>query len=128
MIAAASKVELISSTKAYSPKLFPPSGSQKAIFYIQYAFKGLPEFGTALPRGNPIVSSHLAAKKKYSVQLWEKIGSGLWSSLAECYAVAQKSKYGGSIAGGGATFEGLFYREATGVIEVFNGALVSNKC
>ncbi|MBV8196513.1 MAG: hypothetical protein JO263_00125 [Candidatus Eremiobacteraeota bacterium] len=122
------KVELISSTKPYNAKLFPPKGSQTPIFYLQYVFNGFPVFGTTLGASNPLESIHVTPKKSYTAQLWEKIGSGLWSSLAECYVTAKKSKFGGALGGIGAVFAGQFYREPSGVIEIFSGALVGNHC
>jgi hypothetical protein len=120
-------VGLISSTKAYDPSLFPPAGSQKAVFYLQYKFSGFPQFGSALPAGKPLVSSHLAPNKPYTVEASENVYVG-WTPLGSCYSVAKKSLYGGEIAHAGAVLEGQFFRERSGVIEVFKGKLVSNAC
>ncbi|MBV8532045.1 MAG: hypothetical protein JO104_12075 [Candidatus Eremiobacteraeota bacterium] len=121
-------VALTSSTTAYDPKLFPPPGSQKAVFYLQYAFNGFPSFGTTIPKGKPLASTHLKPKKPYTVEGFEKIGSGLWTDLGSCSAIAAKSHYGGGISGAGEVLAGQFFREETGVIEIFKGELVSNKC
>ncbi len=120
-------VALTSSTKAYKPSLFPPPGSSKPIYYLQYTFNGFPSFGGTLPKGSPLVSAHVSAKKKYTIQLWENVIVG-WSELSSCYAVAAKSKYGGALSKVGQVFAGQFYRETSGVIEVFGGQLASNQC
>jgi hypothetical protein len=121
-------VKLISSTKAYSGGNFPPAGSQKPIFYLQLAFNSFPGFYPTLPKGNPLVSSHLIPKKSYTVELSEYLYGLGWSSAISCYQVAAKSKYGGSLAAVGAVFDQLTFREKTGDIEIFAGALVTNKC
>ncbi len=120
-------VAMISSTKAYDPSLFPPAGTQKAIFYLQLKFSGFPTFGSMLPSGKPLVSSHLAPNKPYTVEANENLYVG-WTPLGSCYAVAKKSLYGGEIARAGAVFAGQFFREHSAVIEVFKGKLVSNAC
>ena len=121
-------VQLISSTKAYASGSWPPNGSQTPIFYLQYAFNGFPTFGSTLPKGNPIVSSHLLAGKPYTIELWENVIAG-WTDLGSCYVVAKKStKYGGQLASVGNVFDNVFYREGSGVLEIFKGQLVSNHC
>jgi hypothetical protein len=121
-------IQLISSTKAYASGKWPPNGSQTPIFYLQYAFSGFPTFGSTLPKGSPMVSSHLLAGKAYTVQLWENVIVG-WTDLGSCYVVAQKSsKYGGQLAKVGGVFDNVFYREASGVLEIFKGQFASNKC
>jgi|ERR1700722_10974713 hypothetical protein len=93
-------IQLISSPKAYSSGQWPPKGSQTPIFYLQYAFNGFPSFGSTLPKGNPIVSSHVLANKPYTVQLWENVLAG-WTELGSCCVVAKKSsKYGGALPSG----------------------------
>ncbi len=121
-------IQLISSTKAYASGAWPPNGSLKPIFYLQYAFSGFPTFGTTLPKGNPLVSSHVSAGKAYTVQLWENVIVG-WTELGACYVVAKKSsKYGGQLSRVGGVFDNVFYRESGGVLEIFKGKLVSNSC
>ncbi|MGA8575476.1 MAG: hypothetical protein WB609_07310 [Candidatus Cybelea sp.] len=121
-------VKLISSTKAYPGGSFPPAGSQKPIFYLQIAFNSFPGFFPTLPKGNPLVSSHLTPKKSYTIGLYEYFYGLGWSEEASCYQVAAKSKYGGALASLGAVFERQTFREKTGAIEIFAGALVTNKC
>ncbi|HXO16690.1 MAG TPA: hypothetical protein VN909_00835, partial [Candidatus Dormibacteraeota bacterium] len=120
-------VAMISSTKAYDPSLFPPAGSQKAIFYLQLQFSAFPTFGSTLPPGKPLVSAHLAPNKPYTVEANENVYVG-WTPLGSCYAVAKKSLYGGEIARAGVVFAGQFFRERSAVIEVFKAKLVSNAC
>lgn len=127
-VSGTSSVSLISSTKPYNPALFPPPGSQTAIFYLQFSFSGFPTFGQNLPGGNALASTHVTPNKSYTVELTEKIGSGLWTPLAQCYSVAKTSQYGGGIPRVGAAFIGQFFREPNAVIEIFSGKLVSNKC
>jgi hypothetical protein len=122
-------VGLITSTKAYKGGNFPPAGSQKPIFYLQLAFNSFPGFYSTIPKGNPLVSSHLVPKKTYTVKLyvyyyalgWEQIGSG-------CYQVAEKSKYGGALPAVGGIFENVTFSEKNGVIEIFPGMSVSTQC
>ncbi|MFZ0365902.1 MAG: hypothetical protein WAL67_17015 [Candidatus Cybelea sp.] len=95
---------------------------------MQYVFGGLPEFGTKLPKGSPLVSTQLVPKKRYTVWPWVKAGPGDWLLLTSCYVVAQTSKYGGALEGISSPLEGEFFRHKTGVIEILSGALVSNKC
>jgi hypothetical protein len=122
-------VTLTSSTTAYSGGNWPPAGSSKPIFYIAYAFDGFPGFGGTLPHGTPLESSHLATNGKYTVEIWEYDYGGLWTEIGTCYAAAKKStKYGGSIATLGAPWIHEVYKEKTGVVEIFKGALVSNAC
>jgi hypothetical protein len=121
-------VTLISSTTAYKGSLLPPTGSQTPIFYVQIAFNGLPGFNATLPKGNPLVSSHLSAKKPYTAELWLYVYKIGWSELGSCYQVAAKSKYGGSLSALGAVFENTTWSYATGALEIFKGELVSNKC
>jgi hypothetical protein len=121
-------VELITSTKAYKGSLLPPAGSQKAIFFLQYYFNGFPGFYPTLPKGKPLVSSHLVPKKSYTVGLWVYYYALGWSGEVSCYQVAGKSKYGGSLADVGAVFENLTLGEPKGAIEVFSGQLSSTKC
>ena len=121
-------VKLISSTKAYAGGSFPPAGSQTPIFYLQFAFNNFPGFYPTLPKGEPLVSSHLTPKKKYTVGLWLYFYALGWSEESSCYQVAASSKYGGSLAAAGAVFEKLTAVEKTGAIEIFDGALVTNKC
>lgn len=121
-------VTLISSVKAYGSGPWPPNGSQTPIFYLQYQFSGLPGFGANLPKGNPLASSHLAFKKPYTVEIWEYNYGGLWTSIGSCYQVGAKSKYGGALSGVGAPWVNQFYRDKTGVIEIFKGELVTTRC
>ncbi|MGB8908826.1 MAG: hypothetical protein WCC84_08770 [Candidatus Cybelea sp.] len=120
-------VALTSSTKAYAGASWPPNGSQTPIYYLQFAFNGFPGFYPTLPKGNPLVSVHLAPKKPYTIQLWENVIIG-WSDLGSCYQVATPSKYGGALADGGSLFEKQTFLEMTGVLEIFKGKLVTNKC
>ena len=121
-------IQLISSTKAYASGKWPPNGSQKPVFYLQYSFSGFPTFGTTLPKGNPMVSSHVFAGKPYTVALWENVIVG-WTELGSCYVAATKSsKYGGQLSKVGGVFDNVAYRESAGVLEVFKGKLVSNPC
>ncbi|MGA8474558.1 MAG: hypothetical protein WB681_05780 [Candidatus Cybelea sp.] len=121
-------VKLISSTKAYKGGNFPPAGSQKPIFYLQYAFNSFPGFYPTLPKGAPLVSSHVTRKKRYTVELSEYLYGLGWSQAISCYQVAKPSKNGGSLAALGAVFEKQTFREKTGVIEIFDGEQVTNKC
>jgi hypothetical protein len=122
-------VTLTSSTTAYSGGNWPPAGSSKPIFYIAYAFDGLPGFGGTLPHGTPIEGSHITPNAKYTVEIWEYDYGGLWTEIGTCSATAKKStKYGGSIAALGAPWINEYYKDKTGVIEIFKGALVSNAC
>ena len=121
-------VKLISSTKAYSGSLLPPAGSKTPIFYLQIGFNSFPGFYPTLPKGAPLVSSHLKAKKSYTVGLFEYFYGLGWSQEVSCYQVAAKSKHGGSLAHVGAVFQKLTFMEHNGAIEIFAGALVSNKC
>ncbi len=125
---AANTVRLISSTTAYKGGTFPPGGSKKPIFYLQLGFDNFPGFYPTLPKGAPIVSSHLTAKKSYTVELFEYFYALGWSKEGECYQVAAKSKHGGSLADAGALFERFTFDEHNGVIEIFDGALVTNRC
>jgi hypothetical protein len=119
-------VSLTSSTKAYSGGRFPPVTG--AIFYLQWAFSYPPYFDPTLPKGNPLVSSHLKPKKPYTIGLWVYYYALGWSSEVSCYQVAAKAKYGGSLAAVGAVFDNLELGEKTGAIEVFKGKLVTNQC
>jgi hypothetical protein len=121
-------VKLISSTTAYNGGNFPPAGSKKPIFYLQLAFNSFPGFYPTLPKGAPLVSSHITPKKSYTVELSEYLYGLGWSSAISCYQVAKKSKNGGSLAALGAVFKQLTFREKTGAIEIFAGALVTNQC
>src|SRR5579863_8137792 len=56
-------VRLISSTTAYKGSVLPPAGSKKPIFYLQVGFNSFPGFYPTLPKGSPLVSSHLTPKK-----------------------------------------------------------------
>ena len=121
-------VQLISSTTAYKGSLLPPGGSQKPIFYLQIGFNSFPGFYPTLPKGSPLVSSHLQPKKSYTVEVFEYFYGLGWSGEGSCYQVAAASKNGGSLAAVGAVFEKLTFAEKNGAIEIFPGALVSNKC
>ena len=119
---------LISSTTAYKGGYFPPGGSQKPIFYIQMAFDGFPGFYPTLPKGAPLVSSHLKPNKPYTAGLWVYFYALGWEEYGECYQVAKKSKYGGSLAGVGALFEKETFLEKISTIEIFAGQNASTQC
>jgi len=119
-------VSLTSSTKAYSGGRFPPVTG--AIFYLQWAFSYPAYFDATLPKGDPLVSSHLIPKQTYTVGLWVYYYALGWSSEVSCYQVAASSKYGGSLAEVGAVLENLELAERTGAIEVFKGKLTSTQC
>lgn len=121
-------VSMTSSTKTYTGGLFPPAGSQKPIFYLQFAFNGLPGFYSTLPKGGPLESLHITAKKSYTILVSEYFYGLGWSTVGECFQTAKKAKQGNGLAGAGTIFEKVTFREMKGIIEVFNGALVSNKC
>lgn len=121
-------VKLIGSTKTYKGAMLPPAGSKKPIFYLQIGFNSFPGFYPTLPKGAPLVSSHLKSKKSYTVELFEYFYALGWSEEASCYQVAMKSKNGASLADAGAVFEKITFSEHNGAIEIFEGALVSNKC
>lgn len=121
-------VKLIGSTTAYKGGLFPPAGSKKALFYLQIGFNSFPGFYPTLPKGAPIVSSHLVPNKSYTAELFEYFYGLGWSAEGSCYQVAGKSKYGGSLAGAGSLFEKFTFLEHNGVLEIFGGALVTNRC
>lgn len=125
---AAYTVKLISSTTAYKGSLLPPSGSKTPIFYLQIGFDGFPGFYPTLPKGAPLVSSHLKPKKSYTVGLFEYFYGLGWSEEASCYRVATTSKYGGSLEAVGAVFKKMTFLEHNGAIEIFEGALVTTKC
>ncbi len=121
-------VKLVSSIKAYKGAMLPPGGSKKPIFYLQIGFNSFPGFYPTLPKGAPLVSSHLTPKKSYTVELFEYFYALGWSEEASCYQVAQQSKNGGSLADAGALLEKVTFSEHNGAIEIFAGALVPNKC
>ena len=121
-------VKRISSTKAYKGALLPPSGSKKPIFYLQIGFNSFPGFYPTLPKGAPLVSSHLKPKSSYTVELFEYFYALGWSPEVLCYQVAGKLKEGGSLADAGALFDKFTFLEHNGAIEIFEGALVSNQC
>ena len=121
-------VSLISSTTAYDPSNFPPTGSQTGIFFIQVAFSGFPSFGTNLPSGNGIVSSHVKPKNPYSATLYVDIGGGLWQIEGSCYSIAKKVTLGGGIARIGSIFKNAVFRESHGVIVIFSGKLTTTQC
>ena len=121
-------VKLISSTTAYKGALLPPGGSKKPIFYLQIGFNSFPGFYPTLPKGAPLVSSHLKPKSSYTVELFEYFYGLGWSEEGSCYQVAAKSKNGGSLADAGAIFENFTFLEKNGALEIFEGALVSNQC
>ena len=120
-------VVLTSSTKEYSGPSWPPKGAQPPIFNLQLAFSSFPGFYPTLPKGDPLVSTHLVPKKPYTVTLWVNVIIG-WSNLGSCYQVAAKSKYGGQLADVGAVFEKQTFLEMNGVLQVSRGKLVTNKC
>jgi len=119
-------VSLTSSTTAYTGGRFPPV--KGAIFYLQWAFSYPPYFDPTLPKGNPLVSSHLTPKQTYTIGLWVYYYALGWSSEVSCYQVAESSKYGGALEEAGAVFENLDLAEKTGAIEVFKGKLTSTQC
>jgi hypothetical protein len=121
-------VTLTSSTTAYSGGNWPPAGSSKPSFYIAYAFDGFPTFGGTLPHGTPVESTHVKPHDKYTVETWEYDFGGLWTEIGSCFETAKKWKHGGSIAAVGAPWLNEAYKETSGVIEIFEGALVSNPC
>ena len=121
-------VSMTSSTTAYKGGLFPPGGSHTPIFYVQFAFSGFPGFYKKLPKGNPLESTHLAAGKPYTIEILEYFYGLGWSEVGECSQKAKKAKNGNGLAGAGTIFEGVTFREQKGVLEVFKGALVSNRC
>ena len=121
-------VKLISSTKAYKGAMLPPGGSKKPIFYLQIGFNSFPGFYPTLPKGAPLLSTHLKPKNSYTVELFEYFYALGWSEEAACYQVAEKSKNGGSLADAGAVFQKFTFLEHNGAIEIFDGALVSNQC
>lgn len=121
-------VKLVSSVSAYKGALLPPRGSKKPMLYLQIGFSGPPGFNPTLPKGAPLVSSHFAPKKSYTVELFEYYYALGWSEEASCYQVAETSKNGGALVDVGAVFQNVTFRESNGAIEIFAGALVSNKC
>lgn len=125
---AAYTVSLTSSTKTYKGGLFPPGGSQTPIFYLQFAFSGFPGFYPSLPKGGPLESTHLAAGKPYTIDVREYFYGLGWSPVGECYQTAKKTKNGNGIPGAGTLFEKVTFLEMKGILEVFKGELVSNKC
>ena len=119
-------ISLTSSTTAYSGGRFPPV--KGAIFYLQWAFSYPPYFDPTLPKGNPLVSSHLTPKQTYTIGLWVYYYALGWSSEVSCYQVAESSKYGGALEAVGAVLENEDFGEKTGAIEVFKGKLTSTQC
>jgi hypothetical protein len=121
-------ISMTSSTTAYKGGSFPPRGSHKPIFYLQFAFDGFPGFYQTLPKGTPIESTHLAAGKPYSIEVEEYFYALGWAEVGECYQIAQKAKAGNGLADTGSLFENETFREPKGILLVFDGELVSNKC
>lgn len=121
-------VKLISSATAYKGSLLPPNGSKKPIFYLQIGFNSFPGFYPTIPKGAPIVSSHMKPKQSYTVELFEYFYGLGWSNEGSCYQVAKASQHGGSFADAGSLFERVTFLEHNGALEIFQGALVSNKC
>jgi hypothetical protein len=121
-------VNLIGSTKAYKGALLPPAGATPPIYYLQVGFNSFPGFYPTLPKGNPLVSSHLTPKKSYTLELFIYFYGLGWDEENSCYQVAEKSKYGGSLADVGALFEKVTFLEKNGAIEIFKGQLVSTQC
>jgi len=121
-------VKLVSSVTAYKGAMLPPRGTKKPMFYLQIGFNSFPGFYPTLPKGAPLVSSHLTPKKSYTVELFEYFYALGWSDEASCYQVAEESKNGGALVDAGAVFENLTFLEHNGALEIFPGALVPNKC
>ncbi len=120
---------LISSTTAYNPALFPPSGSVSPIFYIQFGLNGYGViFGATLPAIGGLSSSSLKVGKPYTAQGASNVGS-LWNSLGECYTTAFATKYGATIRGIGYVLKNVHMGEASsGVISILPGKLAPSKC
>ena len=123
----AAHLTLISSTTAYQPGLFPPPGSRSPVFYLQFAFSASVTFGSSLPAGNGIASPKVVPKKPYTAEAALAFGS-LWESLGSCYSVSKKVKYGGGVGRVGAVFRNKHMTPSSGVIEIYSGKLVPNKC
>jgi hypothetical protein len=121
-------VSMTSSTKPYKGGLFPPAGSKKPIFYLQFAFNGFPGFYPSIPKGGPLESLHISAKKPYTILVSEYFYALGWSTVGECYQDAKMAKNGNGLAGAGKIFEKTTFLEMHGILEVFAGALVSNQC
>lgn len=121
-------VSMTSSLKAYKGGLFPTNGSQTPIFYLQFAFSGFPGFYTSIPKGTPLESTHLLAGKPYTILVLEYFYALGWSTVGECYQTAKKATHGNGLAGAGTIFEKVTFLEMHGILEVFKGELVDNKC
>jgi hypothetical protein len=128
-IDASSTIALVSSTTAYAGGNFPPPGSQKPIFYVQFNLNGILTFNSPLPNGNGFVSIHVVPKKTYTAELFQYYPGIGWSSVMNaCYSVAKKVTVGGGIPRVGSVFVNQSFREPSGIIEVFSGKLSTNKC
>ncbi len=115
------------STTAYQPGLFPPPGSMTPLFYIQFSFSANVTFGSKLPAGNGIASEKVIPLKAYTAESALAFGS-LWEPFGSCYSIAKKVKYGGGIGRVGSMFLGKHMTPSSGVIEIYQGKLVGNKC
>lgn len=127
--ASSSSMGLISSTTAYNPALFPPTGSVAPIFYIQFGLnKTGVIFGAKLPAAGVLASKSLKAGKPYTVQGASNVGS-LWNSLGYCSTTAFSSKYGAAIRGVGFVLKNVHMGGASsGVISILPGKLAQSKC
>ncbi len=122
---------LISSTTEYSPPLWPPVGSVKPIFLIQFTVNNdRVAFGTKIPKGGALVWKDLVVKHTYSIYSALQSFGSLWQNEGACYTVAFKTKDGPAITGLATAMAGHGFQAAGTrlVIEILPGKLYSNHC
>ncbi len=110
---------LSSGTKNFDD--FPKLGTGSAIFYLGLGLSGGTDFGTNLPAGGGLSSKTLKPGSSYTA-FGQATVDGIQANFTPCYAVATKSKYGGTFGGLGTLLKGRDVpAAASGIIEIYAG-------
>jgi hypothetical protein len=118
---------LIVSTTNYD-KMPELGDSGTPILYIQLSISGSTSFGDKLKAGGALVGAGITPSKTYTT-FGQASAFGIKQNLPPCYAVAGKSKYGGSLSGLGTLLKGESVpTAANAVVEIYPGKQTTQKC
>ena len=119
------KTVVISSTTNYAG--YPLLGNGTPIYYLQLVLARKTTFGAKVAGGGGLASAEIVPGETYTA-FPEELVAGFWQAFGQCYAVATKGKYGGTIAGIGSLLAGSTFDGTSIYIEVYPGRQGGRAC